>query len=248
MEILVEPTLNKLMVVRPRLAGSLYRVVCFETLCDKVLKLKNFKKDATLKPFKSTNQERLLIFFKKDERGIVIKNKARIKAIRLFLAYASFKDFVVYQMDVKSDFLYGKIEEEIYVCQPPGFKDPNFPNRVYKVEKALYGLHQAPRPCKHTYGNLKGFAQGWEMVWWHVQDTKCKKQTVVTNSTTEAEYVVASSFYGQSDLVSKRIERIGELKNRKRDRVFGLKFELMLVMKVNAARHKLTTAVKVNAA
>ncbi|GJX86787.1 ribonuclease H-like domain-containing protein [Tanacetum coccineum] len=82
---------------------------------------------------------------KKDERVIVIKNKARIEAIRLFLAYASFKDFVVYQMDVKSAFLYGKIEEEVYVCQPPGFEDPDFPDRVYKVEKALYGLHQAPR-------------------------------------------------------------------------------------------------------
>ncbi|GKD14881.1 putative ribonuclease H-like domain-containing protein [Tanacetum coccineum] len=105
---------------------------------------------------------------KKDERGIVIKNKARlvaqgytqvegidydevfalvarIEAIRIFLAYASFKDFVVYQMDVKSAFLYGKIEEEVYVCQPLGFEDPDFPDRVYKVEKALYGLHQAPR-------------------------------------------------------------------------------------------------------
>ncbi|GKB74420.1 putative ribonuclease H-like domain-containing protein [Tanacetum coccineum] len=105
---------------------------------------------------------------KKDERGIVIRNKARlvaqghtqevgidydevfapvarIVAIRLFLAYASYKDFEVYQMDVKSAFLYGKIEEEVYVCQPPGFEDLDFPNRVYKVEKALYGLHQAPR-------------------------------------------------------------------------------------------------------
>ncbi|GKD34810.1 retrovirus-related pol polyprotein from transposon TNT 1-94 [Tanacetum coccineum] len=110
---------------------------------------------------------------KKDERGIVIKNKvrlaaqgytqeegidydevfapvARIEAIRLFLAYASFKDFVVYQMDVKSAFLYGKIEEEVYVCQPPGFEDPDFPDRVYKVEKALYGLHQAPRAWYET--------------------------------------------------------------------------------------------------
>ncbi|GJV35369.1 putative ribonuclease H-like domain-containing protein [Tanacetum coccineum] len=58
---------------------------------------------------------------------------ARIGAIRLFLAYASFKDFVVYQMDVKSAFLYSKIEEEIYVCQPPGFEDPEFPDRVYKT-------------------------------------------------------------------------------------------------------------------
>ncbi|GJX13798.1 putative ribonuclease H-like domain-containing protein [Tanacetum coccineum] len=110
---------------------------------------------------------------KKDERGIVIRNKARlvaqgytqeegidydevfapvarIEAIRLFLAYASFKDFVVYQMDVKSAFLYGKIEEEVYVCQPPGFEDLDFPDRVYKVEKALYGLHQAPRAWYET--------------------------------------------------------------------------------------------------
>ncbi|GJW76378.1 retrovirus-related pol polyprotein from transposon TNT 1-94 [Tanacetum coccineum] len=76
---------------------------------------------------------------------------ARIEAIRLFLAYASFKDFVVYQMDVKSAFIYGKIEEEVYVCQPPGFKDPDFPNRVYKVEKALYGLHQAPMRWRNTW-------------------------------------------------------------------------------------------------
>ncbi|GJT21354.1 putative ribonuclease H-like domain-containing protein [Tanacetum coccineum] len=75
---------------------------------------------------------------------------ARIEAIRLFLAYASFKDFVVYQMDVKSAFLYEKIEEEVYVCQPLGFKDLEFLDRVYKVEKALYGLHQAPRAWYET--------------------------------------------------------------------------------------------------
>ncbi|GJU46431.1 putative ribonuclease H-like domain-containing protein [Tanacetum coccineum] len=122
----------------------------------------------------------------KDERGIVIKNRARlvaqgytqeegidydelfapvvrIKAIRLFLAYASFKDFVVYQMDVKSAFLYGKIEEEVYVCQPPGFEDPDFPDRVYKVEKALYGLHQAPRAWYETLSTYlldNGFQRG----------------------------------------------------------------------------------------
>ncbi|GKD42315.1 putative ribonuclease H-like domain-containing protein, partial [Tanacetum coccineum] len=74
----------------------------------------------------------------------------RIEAIRLFLAYASFNDFVVYQMDVKSAFLYSKIEEEVYVCQLPGFEDPDFPDKVYKVEKALYGLHQAPRAWYET--------------------------------------------------------------------------------------------------
>nr|GEV10822.1 hypothetical protein [Tanacetum cinerariifolium] len=70
---------------------------------------------------------------------------ARIEAIRLFLAYASFMGFMVYQMDVKSAFLYGTIKEEVYVCQRLGFKDPDHPDKVYKVVKALYGLHQAPR-------------------------------------------------------------------------------------------------------
>ncbi|GJX24769.1 ribonuclease H-like domain-containing protein [Tanacetum coccineum] len=84
---------------------------------------------------------------------------ARIEAIKLFLAYASFMNFVVYQMNVKSAFLYGKIEEEVYVCQPPGFEDPEFPDIVYKVEKALYGLHQAPRACQDKYVDeiLKNF-------------------------------------------------------------------------------------------
>ncbi|GJT21006.1 putative ribonuclease H-like domain-containing protein [Tanacetum coccineum] len=110
---------------------------------------------------------------KKDERGIVLRNKARlvthgytqeegidydevfthvarIEAIKLFLAYASFMGLIVYQMEVNSAFLYGIIEEEVYVCQPPGYKDPQFPDKVYKVEKALYGLHQAPRAWYET--------------------------------------------------------------------------------------------------
>ncbi|GJS41298.1 putative ribonuclease H-like domain-containing protein [Tanacetum coccineum] len=110
---------------------------------------------------------------KKDERRIMIRNKARlvtqgytqeegidydevfslvarIEVIRLFLPYASFKDFVVYQMDVKIVFLYGKIKEDVYVGQPLGFEDPDFSDRVYKVEKALYGLHQASRAWYET--------------------------------------------------------------------------------------------------
>nr|GEY12367.1 putative reverse transcriptase, RNA-dependent DNA polymerase [Tanacetum cinerariifolium] len=110
---------------------------------------------------------------KKDERGIVIRNKARLvaqghtheeginydkvfapiarfEAIRLFLAYASFMAFMMYQMDVKSTFLYGTIEEEVYVCQPLGFEDPDHPDKVYEVVKALYGLHQAPRAWYET--------------------------------------------------------------------------------------------------
>ncbi|GJU66635.1 putative ribonuclease H-like domain-containing protein [Tanacetum coccineum] len=123
---------------------------------------------------------------KKDERGIVVRNKARlvaqgytqeegidydevfapvarIETIRLFLAYASFIGFIVYQMDVKSAFLYGTIEEEVYVCQPPGFEDPQFPDKVYKVEKALYGLHQAPRAWYETLSTYlleNGFRRG----------------------------------------------------------------------------------------
>nr|GEU80208.1 hypothetical protein [Tanacetum cinerariifolium] len=76
---------------------------------------------------------------------------ARIEAIRLFLAYASFMGFMVYQMDDKSAFLYGTIEEEVYVYQPLGFEDPDHPDKVYKVVKALYGLHQAPRACLDKY-------------------------------------------------------------------------------------------------
>ncbi|GJU03758.1 putative ribonuclease H-like domain-containing protein [Tanacetum coccineum] len=88
---------------------------------------------------------------------------ARIKAIRLFLAYASFIGFLVYQMDVKSALLYGTIKEEVHVTQPPGFKDPDHPDKVYKVVKALYGLHQAhTEQCNETWlttlGN--GFKRG----------------------------------------------------------------------------------------
>ncbi|KAI3672709.1 hypothetical protein L6452_38806 [Arctium lappa] len=123
---------------------------------------------------------------KKDERGIVIRNKARlvaqgytqeegidndevfapvarIEAIRLFLAYASYMKFKAYQMDVKSAFLYGSIEEEVYVCQPPGFENPSHPDRVYKLKKALYGLHQAPRAWYDTLSSYlleNGFERG----------------------------------------------------------------------------------------
>ncbi|GJW48013.1 putative ribonuclease H-like domain-containing protein [Tanacetum coccineum] len=103
----------------------------------------------------------------RQEEGIdyeeVFAPVARIEAIRLFLAYASFMGFLVYQMDVKSAFLYGTIKEEVYVTQPPGFKDPDHPDKVYKVVKALYGLHQAPRAWYETLANYllgNGFKRG----------------------------------------------------------------------------------------
>ncbi|GJV02627.1 ribonuclease H-like domain-containing protein [Tanacetum coccineum] len=83
---------------------------------------------------------------KKDKRGIVVRNKARLVA----QGYTQDEGIDYDKMDVKSAFLYGIIEEEVYVCQPPGFEDPQFPNKVYKVEKALYGLHQAPRAWYET--------------------------------------------------------------------------------------------------
>nr|GEX33364.1 ribonuclease H-like domain-containing protein [Tanacetum cinerariifolium] len=98
------------------------------------------------------NKARLVAQGHTQEEGIdyeeVFAPVARIEAIWLFLAYASFMSFIVYQMDVKSAFLYRTIEEEVYVCQPPGFEDPDYPDKVYKVVKVLYGLHQAPRAWK----------------------------------------------------------------------------------------------------
>ncbi|KAD2805333.1 hypothetical protein E3N88_38710 [Mikania micrantha] len=75
---------------------------------------------------------------------------ARLEAIRLFLAFAISHNIKVYQMDIKSAFLYGTIKEEVYVCQPPGFDDVHHPDWVYKLDKALYGLKQAPRAWYDT--------------------------------------------------------------------------------------------------
>ncbi|GJW22614.1 retrovirus-related pol polyprotein from transposon TNT 1-94 [Tanacetum coccineum] len=251
---------------------------------------------------------------KKDERGIVIRNKtrlvaqgytqeegidydevfapiARIEAIRIFLAYASFKDFVVYQMDVKSAFLYSKIEEEVYVCQLPGFEDPDFPDRVYKVEKALYDdiifgstkkklciefekmMHKkfqmssmgeltfflglqvkqkedgifinqdkymteilkkfgfsdvktASTPME-TYNPLLKDADGEDidkhmyrsmigsLMYLTSSRPDCKKQTVVANSTTEAEYVAASSCCGQVIWIQNQLLDYGDSNEKK---------------------------------
>jgi hypothetical protein len=70
---------------------------------------------------------------------------ARLKSIRILFAYATYHGFKLYQMDVKSAFLNGPIKEEVYVEQPSGFEDSEYPNHVYKLSKALYGHKQAPR-------------------------------------------------------------------------------------------------------
>nr|GFC89834.1 retrovirus-related Pol polyprotein from transposon TNT 1-94 [Tanacetum cinerariifolium] len=104
---------------------------------------------------------------KRDEENTVIRNKsclvakgyaqkegvdfeesfapvARLEAVRLFISYVAYKSFTVYQMDVKTAFLYGPLREEVYVNQPDGFVDPYHPDKVYRLKKALYGLKQAP--------------------------------------------------------------------------------------------------------
>nr|GEY57382.1 putative ribonuclease H-like domain-containing protein [Tanacetum cinerariifolium] len=113
------------------------------------------------------NKARLVVQGHKQEEGIdydeVFANVVRIEAIRIFLDFASYMGFIVYQMDVKSTFLYGKINEEVYVSQPPGFIDTKFPNKVYKVVKALYDLHQASRAWYATLSTFlvqSGYRRG----------------------------------------------------------------------------------------
>nr|GEX96926.1 copia protein [Tanacetum cinerariifolium] len=166
----------------------------------------------------------------------------RIKAIRLFLAYASYMGFLIYQMDVKSAFLYGRIEEEVYVCQPLGFEDPNYPDKVYKelctefeelmhhkfqmssMEELTFflGLEVKQKSNgifisqdkyvdeilrKFKYEVVKSSSTPMDKQKALFKDSDgddeqidimaMQKQTVVVTSTTEAEYVVAVSCYGQ---------------------------------------------------
>ncbi|GJX46507.1 retrovirus-related pol polyprotein from transposon TNT 1-94 [Tanacetum coccineum] len=70
---------------------------------------------------------------------------ARLEAVQMFIAFAAHKNITIFQMDVKTAFLNGPLKEKVYVSQPDGFVDPDFPNHVYRLKKALYGLKQAPR-------------------------------------------------------------------------------------------------------
>jgi hypothetical protein len=87
---------------------------------------------------------------------------ARLEAISMLLGFSVAKGFRLYQMDVKSAFLNGFLEEEVYVRQPPGFESVEFPHRVYKLRKAWYGLKQDPRAW---HGRLRGFlfSKGFEI-------------------------------------------------------------------------------------
>nr|GEY49635.1 retrovirus-related Pol polyprotein from transposon TNT 1-94 [Tanacetum cinerariifolium] len=133
---------------------------------------------------------------KKDESCLVIRNKARlvavgysqqegidfyetfapvarIEAIRLFLAYAAHKDFTVYQIDVKTAFFNGILKEEVYVAQPPGFVNKQYPDHVYALDKALYGLKQTPRAWYDVLSKLidSGFQKVVEMIFQYLKGT-----------------------------------------------------------------------------
>nr|GEX85021.1 hypothetical protein [Tanacetum cinerariifolium] len=125
--------------------------------------------DQVIRDLQSTTQIRKMSKNLKEHGFVItIQQRTNHKDLQNYL-FACFyhktnpKRFLVYQIDVKSDFLYGKIEEEVYVCQPSGFQDPDFPKRVYKVEKALYGLHQALRAWYETLSTYlldNGFHRG----------------------------------------------------------------------------------------
>ncbi|GKF34732.1 retrovirus-related pol polyprotein from transposon TNT 1-94 [Tanacetum coccineum] len=95
------------------------------------------------------NEARLVAQGFRQEEGINFEESfalvTRIEAIRIFIANAANKNMTIFQMDVKMDFLNGKLKEEVYVSQLEGFVDPKYPSHVYKLKKALYGLKQASR-------------------------------------------------------------------------------------------------------
>ncbi|GJR04801.1 retrovirus-related pol polyprotein from transposon TNT 1-94 [Tanacetum coccineum] len=103
-------------------------------------------------------EEAYIDFTKYQEEGIDFEESfapvARFEAVRIFIAYAAHKSFPIYQMDVKMAVLNGSLKEEVYVAQPDGFVDPDHPENVYRLRKALHGLKQAP---KAWYDELLNF-------------------------------------------------------------------------------------------
>nr|GFD21282.1 retrovirus-related Pol polyprotein from transposon TNT 1-94 [Tanacetum cinerariifolium] len=95
------------------------------------------------------NKSRLVMRGYRQEEGIDFEESfalvARMEAIRIFLAFAAHKSFIVFQMDMKTTFLHGTLKEDVYVCQAEGFIDADHPSHAFKLEKALYGLKKAPR-------------------------------------------------------------------------------------------------------
>nr|GEU47332.1 retrovirus-related Pol polyprotein from transposon TNT 1-94 [Tanacetum cinerariifolium] len=121
---------------------------------------------------------------------------ARLEAVRLFVVYPAHKSFPVYQMDIKTTFLYRPLKEQVYVNQPDGFVDPYYPDQVYRLKKALYGLKQAPRAWYDELSNFlvsKGFSKGCDkLVSW-----TSKKQDCTLMSLAKAKHVSLSACCAQ---------------------------------------------------
>ncbi|GKC86312.1 gag-pol polyprotein, partial [Tanacetum coccineum] len=113
------------------------------------------------------NKARLVAKGYAQEEGIDFEESfapvARFKVVRIFIAYATYKSFPIYQMDVKTAFLNGPLKEEVYVAQPDEFVDPDHPEKVYLLRKAIYGLKQALKAWYDELSNFlisKGFTKG----------------------------------------------------------------------------------------
>nr|GEU85898.1 integrase, catalytic region, zinc finger, CCHC-type, peptidase aspartic, catalytic [Tanacetum cinerariifolium] len=125
------------------------------------------------------NKSRLVAKGYAQKEGVVFEESfvlvARLEAVRLFIAYAAHKYFIVYQMDVKTTFLYGPLKEELYVNQPDGFVDPYHPDKIYRLKKALYGLKLAPRAWYDELSKFllsKGFSKDADLSGTPVDQTK----------------------------------------------------------------------------
>ncbi|GJR93393.1 putative ribonuclease H-like domain-containing protein [Tanacetum coccineum] len=162
---------------------------------------------------------------KKDERGTIVRNKARlvaqgytqeegidydkvfalvarIEVIRLFLAYASFMGLIVYQMDVKSAFLYGTIEEEVYVCQPHGFEDPQFPNKVYQGEGSTVPVESHHTPSGTPITSQPPLSSPSRIPTRHETEVPQPSSPTYTNVADEAAFISVDVVHGGLLLLS----------------------------------------------
>ncbi|GJU30404.1 retrovirus-related pol polyprotein from transposon TNT 1-94 [Tanacetum coccineum] len=159
---------SKPVMTRKRLQND--AEVCMYALTVSTIKPKNIKEAMLDHSWIESMQDELNQFKRLDnkshlvskgygqEEGIDFKDSfapvARLEAVRIFVAYVTHKNFLIFQMDVKTAFLNGPLKEEVFVQQPDGFVDPDFPNHVYRLKKALYGLKQALRAW---YDKLSSF-------------------------------------------------------------------------------------------
>nr|GFB13577.1 retrovirus-related Pol polyprotein from transposon TNT 1-94 [Tanacetum cinerariifolium] len=150
------------------------------------------------------------------EEGIDIEESfasvARLEAVRIFVAYAAHNSFPIYQMDVKTAFLNGPLNEEVYVAQPDGFVDPDHQEKVYRLRKALYGLKQAPRAWYDELSKFmtskdadhaecidtrKSTSKGIQFLGDKLVSWMSKKQDCTAMPSAEAEYMVLSASCAQ---------------------------------------------------